>query len=119
MISGKQDQWNLGLTDFFQVLKTVGKFKKWVRYVLKINESIINTSAIIESVQYNKKMFKIYIYIYVVCDLQEFKEIHNCLNAAPPRSMHPRLSGDKSVGLTSFLLRRSRGTKLVDQNSYK
>ena len=30
MISGKQDQWNLGLTDVFEVLKIAGKFKKMV-----------------------------------------------------------------------------------------
>ena len=28
VISGKQNQWNLGFTDIFKVLKAAGKFKK-------------------------------------------------------------------------------------------
>jgi len=37
----------------------------------------------------------------VIRDLEEFKEIHNWLNGAPPCSMRTRLSGGESVGFIS------------------
>jgi len=47
------------LTDIFEVFKDSRKIKKkWLRYVLKINESIINTSAIKELVQRNTNYLK-------------------------------------------------------------
>jgi len=53
-----------------------------IKIKIKINESIINTSAIIDLVQHNKNYLKKNIFVF--CDLEQFKEICNGLNAAPP-----------------------------------